>query len=186
MASAGIGAPQLFASAEIDKVRIEDALIDTGSAFSMMSSEMYSRLALRPPIHPFEEFAPDIIVVGGASAPVRGYVDIPLRLAGIEVAHPLLVIENLSFALLIGTDILCPHAAYLSMAGASSLQLRARVCEICLEQRTEPKCGFRRPPVVAWIAEQTTIGSRSAAIVKVQMPESARENVTVALEPLAS
>ena len=186
VASAGVGAPQLFASAEIDGVRIEDALIDTGSAFSMMSSEMYSRLALRPPIHPFEECAPDIIGVGGASAAVRGYVDIPLRLAGIEVAHPLLVVENLSFALLIGTDILRPHAANLSLAGASSLQLRARVCEICLEQRTEPKCGFRRPPVVAWIAEQTTIGARSAAIVKVQMPESARENVTVALEPIAS
>ena len=51
VASAGVGAPQLFASAEIDGVRIEDALIDTGSAFSMMSSKLYSRLASRPPIH---------------------------------------------------------------------------------------------------------------------------------------
>ena len=94
------------------------------------------------------------------------------------------MVKNLSFALLIGTDILRPHAVNLSLAGASSLQLR--FCKICLEQRTEPKSGFRRRPVVAWIAEQTTIGARSAAIVKMQMPESARANVTVAPDPLAS
>ena len=83
MASAGIVAPQLFANAEIDGVQLDDALIDTGLAFSMMSSEMYSRLALRPLIHPFEECACDIIGVEGASTEVRNYVDIPLRLAGI-------------------------------------------------------------------------------------------------------
>ena len=55
VASAGVGAPQLFASAEINGVRIDNAIIDTGSAFAMMSFEMYSRLALRPPILPFEE-----------------------------------------------------------------------------------------------------------------------------------
>ena len=43
VASAGKGAAQVFAPASIAGLRITDALIDTGSAFSMLSSVMYAR-----------------------------------------------------------------------------------------------------------------------------------------------
>ena len=44
-------APQLFSEAVIDGVLIRDALVDTGSAFSMVSSALYDRLPSRPSIN---------------------------------------------------------------------------------------------------------------------------------------
>ena len=121
MSSAGTGEPQLFSEAVIDGVLIRDALADTGSAFPILSSALYDRLPSRPSINSFKNSAPDIVGVGGASAEVRGYIDVPLHIAGIEVAHPLLVVSNLSFSLLIGMDELQPHAAKLSLGSAAPL-----------------------------------------------------------------
>ena len=114
MSSAGTGTPQLFTEAVIDGVLIRDALVDTCSAFSMVSIALHDRLPSRPSINSFKNSAPDIVKVGGASAEVRGYIDVPLQIAGIEVAHPLQVVTNLSFSLLIKMDVLQPHAAKLA------------------------------------------------------------------------
>ena len=95
--SAGTVAPQLFSKAVIDKVQICDALVNTGSAFSMVSSGLYDLLPSRLSINSFKNSAPHIIGVGGASAEVRGYIDVPLQIARIEVAHSLMVGSNLSF-----------------------------------------------------------------------------------------
>lgn len=118
MASAGTGAQQLFSYAVIDFVCVSDAVFDTGSSFSMMSSKLYERLPKKPRIYKFEKAAPDIVGVGGASAHVKCYVDVPLRIAEIEVERPLLVVDNLSFSLLIGMDILGPHSANIKLGGA--------------------------------------------------------------------
>ena len=99
----------------IDGVLIRDALADTNTAFSMVSSVLHDRLPSRPPINSFKNSAPDIVGVGGASVEVRGYIDVPLKIAGIEVAHPLLVVSKLPFAMLIGMDVLRPHAASFSV-----------------------------------------------------------------------
>ena len=85
----------------IDSVHVREALVDTGSAFSMLSIALYAKLPSKPPIQPFKNPAPDIVGVGGASAEVKGYVDVPLQLAGFEVAHPLLVVTDLSFPILV-------------------------------------------------------------------------------------
>ena len=50
MSSAGTGAPQFISKAVIDGVLISDALVDTGSAFSMVSSAFYDRLPSRTSI----------------------------------------------------------------------------------------------------------------------------------------
>ena len=50
IASAGKGAAQVFAPASIAGVRVADALIDTGSAYSMLSSALYARLRDAPVI----------------------------------------------------------------------------------------------------------------------------------------
>ena len=67
VASAGKGAAQVIAPASIAGLRITDALIDTGSAFSMLSSAMYAKLRDAPAIQPFTRAAPDVVGVGGAS-----------------------------------------------------------------------------------------------------------------------
>ena len=92
----------MLASAVIAGVRIADALIKTGSAFSMLSSAMYARLRDAPAIQPFTRAAPDVIGVGGASAEIRGYVDAPVEIVGVTVHHPVLVVEGFAFLLLIG------------------------------------------------------------------------------------
>ena len=71
--SEGNGATQVFASATIAEYRIADALIDTGSAFSMLSSAMYSMLRDVFAIQPFTRVTPDVV---GLKAPA-------LRFAGL-------------------------------------------------------------------------------------------------------
>ena len=132
----------------IDGVLIRDALVDTGSAYSMVSSALYDRLPTRPAINSFENSAPDIIVVAGASAQVRGYVVVLLLIAGFEVAHPLLVVSELPFAKLIGMDVFRPHAASFSVCGSTSLPLGTSVCPVCLERRPETKRESRKAPAV--------------------------------------
>ena len=55
---------QLISDAVIDGVLIRDALVDTGSAFSIVSSALYDRLPTRPAINSFENSATEIVGVG--------------------------------------------------------------------------------------------------------------------------
>ena len=125
-ASAGKGATQVFAPASIVGLRIADALIDTGSAFSMLSSAMYARLRDAPVIQPFTPTAPDGVGVGGASAEIRGYIDAPVEVAGVTVHNQLLVVEGLAFPLLIGTDILHADGAVLTLEETAPVRWRNR------------------------------------------------------------
>ena len=186
VASAGSGASQFFSHAEIDSIRVSDALVDTGSSFSMMSASLYERLPSKPRVYSFAKAAPDIVGVGGASAAVKGYIDVPLRVADAEIAHPLLVVENLSFSLLIGMDILDPHAAKISLGGTREVQFGARVCDVCLEPRVPAKHEFITAPAVACTIEPLSIAANSAVIVRVALPKSARNSSSVVIEPLNS
>ena len=58
IASAGSGASQFFSHAEIDSIRVPDALVDTGSSFSMMSASLYAQLPSKPRVYSFENAAP--------------------------------------------------------------------------------------------------------------------------------
>ena len=184
MSSAATGAPQLFSKAVIDRVLILDALVDTSSAFSMVSFARYDRLPSRPSINSFKNSAPDIVGVKSASAEVRGYIDVLLQIAGIEVAHPLLVVSNLSFSLLIGMDVLQPYAEKMSLGNAAPLDLNARVCDVCLEQRTNSNFSYRSSPTVVCVAESTTVASKSAGLVTVRLPRAVQDASTVVIEPL--
>ena len=57
---------------------VHDLLVDTGSAFSMVSKLQYSQLPTRPSIQSLKKPEYDILHVGGASAEVKGYIDVPL------------------------------------------------------------------------------------------------------------
>ena len=72
VASAGKGPAQVFTAAVICGEHIADALIDTGSAFSMLSTAMYGRLPNAPAIQPFMRAGPDVVGVGGTSAEICG------------------------------------------------------------------------------------------------------------------
>ena len=94
---------------------------------------MYARLRDVPVIQPFTRAALDVVGVGGASAEIRGYVDAFVKVAGVTVHHPLLVVEGLAFSLLIGTDILRAPGAVLTLDETAPVRLRRRECSICRE-----------------------------------------------------
>ena len=131
VALAGKGAAQVFASASIAGIRVADAFIDTGSAFSMLSSVLYARQRDAPVIQPFTCAATDVVGVGGASAEIRGYVNAPVEVAGVTVHHPLFVVEGLAFALLIGTEVFLSHGAVLTLDETAPVRLRSRECANC-------------------------------------------------------
>ena len=83
MASAGRAVPHVFTVAVLDRVHIPEALVDTGSAFLIISAAMRERLPKPPPIQSFIGAAPDVVGVEGASAQIRGYINAPLELDGI-------------------------------------------------------------------------------------------------------
>ena len=72
----------------------------------------------------------------------------PLLIAEFDVAHPLLVVSELPFAMLIGMDVLRPHSASFSVCDSTSLQLRNSVCPVYLECRAETKRESRKAPAV--------------------------------------
>ena len=44
---------------------------------------------------------PNIVGVGGSSARVLGYVDVSVVISDVEVRHPLIVVDELAYPLLI-------------------------------------------------------------------------------------
>ena len=117
----------------------------------MLSAAMYTRLPDAPAIQPFFRAAPEVVGVGGARAEIRGYVDVPVEVAGVAVRQPLLVVEGLGFPLIIGMDILRAHRAVLTLDESAPVRLRVRVCAVCGEQRTaspaEPSSSKRATPL---------------------------------------
>ena len=86
-----------------------------------------------PLVENFSSASPRIVGVGDASATVRGYIDAPLVIAGTRVRHPLIVVEELAYPLLIGMDILGPHDAQLGVGATSSIRLAVERCTVCDE-----------------------------------------------------
>ena len=83
---------QLVSKAVIEKVDKNDALINTKPAYLIISSSLHAQLKIWPTIQPYKNEAPDIIGVGGASTEIKKIIEVPLRLAGTEVAHIILVV----------------------------------------------------------------------------------------------
>ena len=186
VASASKGAAQVIAPASIAGLRITDALIDTGSAFSMLSSALYARLRDAPVIQLFTRAAPDVDGVGGASAEIRNYVDAPVEVASVTVYHPLLVVEGLAFSLLIGTDILHAQGAVLTLDETAPVRLQSRECSICREQRTDSPAALFLVPLTACAACSVVIEPCTAAFIRVRAPTALCKESNVAVEPLAS
>ena len=67
---------------------------------------------------------------------MRGYIDAPIIIARTQVRHPVIVVEDLSFPILIGINILCPHDTQLRVGASSSIHLDVERCSVCDEERS--------------------------------------------------
>ena len=74
----------------------------------------------------------------------------------------------------------------MSFGSAAPLKLNARVCDVCLEQRTNPSPSYRSSPTVACVAESTTIAPKSVSLMTVRLPRAVQDASTVVIEPLNS
>ena len=144
-----------------------------------------------PQIQSFGSASLEIAGVGGSCVNVRGYIDVPLELAWIEVAHPV-VVEELPFPLLVSMVVLRAHAASVSLDEPSSLQLQARFCETCLETRFTSKPAYKPLPrhfqaqPVAYTVAPSSIKPMSATLVTVRLPSSILSASEFVADPLLS
>ena len=83
-------------------------------------------------------------------------------------------------------DVLQPHAAKMLRESAAPLELSSRVCDVCLEQRTNPSSSYGSSPTVACVAKSTTVAPKSASLVTVRLPRAVQDASTVVIDPLNS
>ena len=70
----------------------------------------------------------------------------------------------------------------MSLGSAAPLELSARVCDVCLEQRTNSNPSYRSSPTVACVADSTTVSPKSASLVIVRLPRALQDASTVVIE----
>ena len=186
VASAGKGATQVFASASIAEIRVADALIETGSAFSMLSNALYARLRDAFAIQPFTRAANDVVGVGNVSAEIGGYVDAPVEVAGVTVHPPLLVVASLAFSIFIGTDFLRRHGAVLTLNETAPVKLRNRECTICREKRINSFAAPPLAPLTACAACSAVIEPCTTEFIHVRATTVLCKDSNAPVEPLAS
>ena len=136
-----------------------------------------------PPIETFISSPPRIVGVGGASVTVRGYIDAPLLIARTQVRHPVIVVKDLSFSLLLEMDILGPHDAKLGVGASSTIRLDVKQCRVCDEERSLAT-QLRSIPTVAVVCEDVSLQPCAAAQITVRLPLAVLSNSYVVTEPL--
>ena len=95
----------------------------TGLSFSLIASSTLSALPERPSVEQFMHRPPNIVGVGGSFARVLGYVDVSVVISDVEVRYPLIVVHELAYPLLIGTDVLRPHRANFELGAPDVVRL---------------------------------------------------------------
>ena len=91
-------------------------------------------------------------------------------IAGVEVRHPLIVIDDLASAILIGMDVLRPHKA-ITVTGASDVvRLQLDSCPVSIEERTSVTTQREVVGAVALILTDSTLPLYTASRVQVCLP----------------
>ena len=74
----------------------------------------------------------------------------------------------------------------LTLDESAPLRLRTRVCDICREQRTDLLAEPPSASLTACAASKAVIEPCTAAFIRVRMPRTLRDVLTVDTKPLAS
>ena len=106
---------------------------------------------------------------------MRGYLDAPPIIARTQVRHPVIVVKNLSFPLLLGMDILGPQDGQLGVGASSSIRVDVERCKVCDEERSLAT-HLRSIPTVAVVCEDVSLHSCVAARITVRLPPAVLRN----------
>ena len=181
---AGRDAPQVLAAVKLNGVQIESALIDSGFSFSLIASSTLSALLERPSVEQFMHRPSNIVGVGGSSSRVLGYVVILVVISDVEVRHPLIVVNELAYPLLIGTDVHRPHRANFELGNPDVVQLKLDRCRVCVEERLPDATPRVIVGVVASTLADTTLPPHTASRVQVRLPSKVLGDSHFLAEPL--
>ena len=117
---------------------------------------------------------------------MKGYIDVPLQIADVEIAHLLLVVSGHAFQILIGMDVLRPHSTAILLGESVPFQLNTRIYDICLERRTDLDRNFWSAPSTACTKVLISIQLRTATVVQVRVHRLLQKAATVVVDPLGS
>ena len=99
-----------------------NALLDTGSSISAINSEAFNKLKIERKQIRHSEIS-NITGAGGASHPVRGKMEIQIKIAGLKFKHTFYIIEDLCQSVILGADFLKQQKACLDW-GSKTLHLQ--------------------------------------------------------------
>ena len=182
--SAERDAPQVLAAVKLNGVQIEGALIDSGSSFMLIASSTLSALLERSSVEQFIHRHQNIVGVGGSSANVVGYVYVAVVIFDFEVRHLLIMVDELAYPLLIGTDVLRPDRAIFELGTPDVVRLKLGRCSVCIEERLPDATPRVIVGAVASTLADTTLIAHTASRVQVRLPSKVLGDSHFFVEPL--
>ena len=97
----------IFASGKINEVEANFILIDSGSTSSLISAKLWE--ACRRTNDKLVKVAGRIVAANNAALRIAGLTHITVKIAGLEVRHPVLVAVDLGHHCILGIDFLRQH-----------------------------------------------------------------------------
>ena len=168
--SAVSDAPQVLAAVKINGVQIDGALIDSGMSFSLIASLTLAALPERPLVKQFMHRPPNIVGVGGLSARVRNYVQVSVVILYVEVRHPLIVVDELAYLVVIWADVLMHHRANFELGAPDVVQQKLDQCSVCVVERLPDATPRVIVSSVASTCFDTTLPPHTASRVQGRQP----------------
>ena len=101
----------------------------------MVSSSTLAALPVDTSVNSFTSRPPNIIEFGDSPLQVLGYVDAAVVVSDVEVRHPLVVVSELAFQLMIGIDILRPYRTSCGCGTPDFLRFNVDRCSMYLKER---------------------------------------------------
>ena len=164
------GAQQLLVPVRLNGVLINGTLIDSGSSLSMVSASTLAALPVPLLVEAFMSGPPYIVDIGGSPLHVLGYIDAAVVVSDVEVRHPLVVISELGFPLLLASDILNPHRAIIKLGPADEMCFQVDRCHVCVEARVPVALQRDAEAAVTSVSSDTTLPPDAASRVPVSLP----------------
>ena len=182
--SAGRDSPQVLSAVKLNGVLIEGALIYLGSSLSIIALWTLSALPERPSVEQLMHRPPNIVGVVSLSAKVLGYVDVSVVISDVEVRHLLILVDELAYPLLIGTDVLRPHRSIFELSAFDVVQLMLDRCPVCVDERLPNATPSVVVKAVASILVDTMLLPRTASRIQGWLPINVLGDSQFLVEPL--
>ena len=174
----------MLVHAQLNGSLINSTLIDSGSSLLIVSTSTLAALPVTSSVQPYTSCTPNNVDIFGSAFHVLNYVDAAVAVSDVEVRQLLVVVNKLTFPLLIGFDILEPYRAITELGPPDVVRCQLDRCTVCVEQR-EPVAPQRDlATAVVSVLSDATLRPHAASQEPVKLPLKVLGNSTTVVEPL--